>query len=428
MELRQKQELRKLLVPELNQSLKILTLPLLELRSVIEEELLNNPFLEDASPPLPFRSGRNEAEEGPKQPQISEKLTLQDVLLRQLGMFTDSDEEFKIGYEIIGNIDDNGYLKASLEEISKTLDISQAKVEKTLKLIQQFEPAGVGARTVSECLLIQLDLANENDPLLRKIIESHLEDVAKKNYTRIAKSLNQPLEKIKPLLKIISRLDPKPGRNYSAEETQHVVPDITIYDKEDEFEITVNDEDIPTLNINKDYRAMLKKSKLDPQTKEYLAGKLKTALELMRSVFRRKATLRRIVEAIAEIQQEAIRQDLSHLKPLTFQEVAKILNVHESTVCRAIMNKYARLPYGVVALKEFFSSSIKDTNGFAHSSTHIKRLLKELIENEDKKNPLSDQDIVGLLADYKNIKISRRTVAKYREELKILSTSFRREK
>ncbi len=343
-------------------------------------------------------------------------------------MFTNSDEEFKIGYEIIGNIDDNGYLKASLEEISSTLNIALAKVEQILKLIQQFETAGVGARTVSECLLIQLDLANENDPLLCKIIECHLEDVAKKNYTRIAKALGEPIEKIEPLLKIISRLDPKPGRNYSAEKTQHVVPDITIYDKEDEFEITVNDEDIPTLNINKDYRLMLKKSRLDPQTKEYLAGKLKSALELMRSVFKRKATLRRIVEAIAEIQQEAIRQDLSQLKPLTFQEVAKILNIHESTVCRAIMNKYARLPYGVVALKEFFSSSIKDTNGHAHSSTYIKRLIKELIQNEDKKNTLSDQNIVGLLADYKNIKISRRTVAKYREELKILSTSFRRER
>ncbi|MCM8789993.1 MAG: hypothetical protein NC916_03135, partial [Candidatus Omnitrophica bacterium] len=294
MELKQKQELRKLLVPQLNQSLKILTLSLPELRSVIEEELLNNPFLEEVVPKLKspdvshnrpsFYSVQNRAGEELKQPQISEKLSLQDILVRQLGMFTNSDEEFKIGYEIIGNIDDNGYLKASTEEIARSLSTTQAKVEKILKLIQQFEPPGVGARTVSECLLIQLDLFNENDPLLRKIVENHLEDVAKKNHTRIAKSLKEPLEKIEPLLKIISRLDPKPGRNYSTEETQHIMPDITIYDKEDEFEINVNDEDIPTLNINKDYKAMLKKSQLDPQAKEYLTSKLKTALELMRSV------------------------------------------------------------------------------------------------------------------------------------------------
>ncbi|MFH1414328.1 MAG: RNA polymerase sigma-54 factor, partial [Candidatus Omnitrophota bacterium] len=172
----------------------------------------------------------------------------------------------------------------------------------------------------------------------------------------------------------------------------------------------------------------LKNSGIDSRTKDFLTEKLKNALALMRAVFRRKATLRKIVDAITEIQGEAIRHDLSHLKPLTFTELAKKLQVHESTVCRAIMNKYVGLPYGVVALKQFFSSSIQDQNGQSLSSTHIKRLIKELIEQEDKKHPLSDQEIADILAKDKNLKISRRTVAKYREELKILSSSFRRER
>jgi len=437
MELRQNLQLKKLLIPELNQSLKILALPLLDLKTHIENELLDNPFLEDASPLPSISKNRSDpvfkGQVGPdsdfRMSLITKKASLQDILLRQLGMFAENDREFKIGQEIIGNIDENGYLKASIEEISLRLDVDPPRVEKALKLIQQFEPAGVAARTISECLLNQLELANEKDPLLRKIVENHIEDVAKKNYSHIAKSLRVSQEQIQPLIKMILRLDPKPGRNYSTQETQQVIPDVTIYDKEDEeFEISVNDEDIPTLNINKDYKQMLKDNNLDSHTKEFLADKLKQALSLLRAVSRRKFTLRRIVETIMEIQQDAVRHDLSHLKPLTFQEVAQKLNLHESTVCRAIMNKYVKLPYGVVALKDFFSSQIQDKNGLYHSSTYVKRLIKDLIEKEDKKHPLSDQGISKILsADY-NLNVARRTVAKYREELKILTSTFRRER
>ena len=271
-------------------------------------------------------------------------------------------------------------------------------------------------------------MTNEKDPLLRKIVENHIEDVAKKNYSRIAKSLRVSQEQIQPLIKMILRLDPKPGRNYSTQESQQVIPDVTIYDKDEEFEISVNDEDIPTLNINNAYKQMLKDNNIDPQTKEFLADKLKQALSLLRAVSRRKFTLRRIVETIVEIQQDAVRHDLSHLKPLTFQDVAQRLNFHESTVCRAIMNKYVKLPYGVVALKDFFSNQIQDKNGLSHSSTYVKRLIKELIEKEDKKHPLSDQDISKILSDNYNLNVARRTVAKYREESRILTATFRRER
>lgn len=342
-------------------------------------------------------------------------------------MFTNTEEELRIGQEIIGNINENGYLKAPLGEIAATLNVSPDKIETTLKLIQQFEPPGVAARTASECLLLQLELANENDPLLKKIVEFHLEDVAKKNYGRIAKSLKEPPEKVNALIKKILKLDPKPGRNYSADEAQRIIPDIVISEEDEGLQISINDEDIPSVSINKDYKEMLKNNNLDPQTKEFLVNKLRNALLMLRAISKRKFTLRRIVEAVVDVQQEAIKADLSSLLPLTFKDIAEKLNMHESTVCRAVMNKYVVLPCGIVALKNLFSSHKYEQNGQSISSQHIKRLIKDYIEQEDKKQPLSDQDISGFLKE-KNLVVSRRTVAKYREELKILSTSFRRER
>ena len=430
MQLRQRLELRRILAPQLQQSLKILTLPLLDLKDVVEAELNDNPFLEE-TPKLPSSESRRDASSLPalkdyQMEQITKKSSLQDVLLRQLGMFTNSDEEFRLGQEIIGNIDDNGYLKVGLEEIAKTLNVAVNEVENVLKLIQKFEPAGVAARTVSECLLIQLDLANENDPLMRKIVELHLDDVAKKNYSVIAKNLKQPLEKIEPLIKRILKLDPKPGRNYSTEEIQRVIPDVIIEEKGEDLEISINNEDLPNLNISKTYREMLKKNDIDPKTKEFLTEKLRSAMELLNAIAKRRDTLRKVAETVVEVQQEAIRQDLSCLKPLTFKEVAQKINMHESTVCRVVMNKYVKTPLGVIALKDFFSSHIHDKNGQTISSTHVKKVIKEFIDQEDKKHPLSDQDICRMLSEKDNLNVSRRTVAKYREELKILSTTYRK--
>jgi len=442
MELRQKIELKRLLVPELRQSLKILTLPLTDLKAITEEELNNNPLLEESQPKnnalktaaskynrLPSSGDRLQ---GPdldfRLGLLTKKASLQDVLLRQLGMFANTDEELNIGQEIIGNIDENGYLKATLEEITRTLNLTPDKVEKTLKLIQQFDPPGVAGRTVSECLLIQLELANENDPLIRKIVESHLDDLAKKNYSYIAKALKEPMDKVEALIKKILKLDPKPGRNYSAEETYRIIPDIIIDEKDEDWEVTVNNEDIPTLNINKDYLEMLKKSNVDSQTKEFLKNKLANAMELLRAISKRQRTLKKITEIIIETQADAIREGLAHLKPLTFGELAQKIDMHESTVCRAVMNKYVKIPSGIVALKDFFSSHIHDQNGQSVSSVHVKTLIKELIEQEDKKHPLSDLNISNTLLKEKNLNVSRRTVAKYREELKLLSSIYRKER
>jgi len=435
MEIRQKFELRRLLAPEIRQSLKCLSLPLLDLKKLIEEELNDNPLLEEPQPSEIDTYNYPDTSIDKIQSNldfcvslITKKMSLQDILLRQLGMFVNTDEELRVGQEIIGNIDENGYLRVTLDEIANNLNLTKDKVENVLKLIQKFEPLGVGARTTSECLLIQLELANEKDPLIRKIVESHLEDVAKKNYSRIAKALKVKLDEIKPKILKILKLDPKPGRNYSLDEIQRIIPDIIIDEKDENLEIIINDENIlPTLSINRTYRDMLKRDDLNPQTRNFLTIKLRRALELIRALSKRKTTLIKIMEIIVEIQQDAIKEDLSLLKPLTYQEVAQRLNIHESTVCRAIMNKYVKTPCGIVALKDLFSNCIIDQNGQSLSSTYIKRLIREIIEQEDKKYPLSDQEICRVLLKEKNIAISRRTLAKYREELKILSSTYRKE-
>lgn len=309
MELKQKFELRHLLLPQLRQSLKILALPLLDLKNLLEQELVSNPFLEEtqeSSTPLP--PAFSELKRGLQTPDLelraslmTRETTLQDVLLRQLGMFANTDEELKIGQEIIGNIDENGYLKVTLEEVSAGLSLPLDKAEACLRLIQQFEPAGVAARSPKECLLIQLELSRENDPLTAKIVEFHLEDVAKKNFTYIAKCLKEPVEKIEPCIKKILKLDPKPGRSYASEEHNRVVPDIFIEENDENLTITINKEDTPTVNINQDYKAMLKNPQIDPKTKEFLKEKLQNALELLRAINKRQVTLRKVIETILEI-------------------------------------------------------------------------------------------------------------------------------
>ncbi len=432
MEIRQQMALRKLLVPELRQSLKILTLPLLDLRDIVEQELVSNPFLEEtqiaSTPSLSPSAANSNAPEDTydyRQSLITRELTLQDILLRQLGMFTNCNEDFRIGQEIIGNIDENGYLQATLEEIAQAANVSLGKAENVLKLVQQFDPPGVGARDIPECLLIQLELAGENDPSTIQIVKIHLDDLSKKNYARIAKALKEPVDKVEAAVKKILRLNPKPGRDYCGDAVHHVVPDIVIQEKDGDLDVTINGEDLPALTINKAYREMLKKMD-DPIGKKFLAEKLRNALELLRAIAKRNRTLKKVIEVIVEIQEEALRNDLSYLKPLTFQEVAQRLDIHETTVCRVVMSKYAQTPHGVIALKEFFPSRVQDKNGHAVSSSYIKQMLKDLIDAEDKKHPLSDQDIVQILGKEKNLNVARRTVAKYREELKILSTAFRR--
>ena len=438
MQMKQKTQLSQVLLPELRQSLKILALSMADLQQVIDQELQVNPFL-DESPKVAipkrshrdferFRNGPSPDSDWDPMSLVTKKATLQDVLLRQLGVFANTDEELKIGQEIIGNIDDNGYLQVSLEEVSRLTSEPLENVCRVLRLIQKFEPAGVAAGSLAECLLIQLDASGDPDAHVRAVITHHLDDVAKKNFSHIAKCLDLPAEAVELCVKKITRLDPKPGRNYAQEEAQHIIPDAVIDEVDGELEISINNEDIPDLEINKEYRLTLKDPALDAQAKEFLRLKLRGALELLRSISKRNQTLRKVLEVITEIQSQAFLHDLSHLKPLTFRDVAEKIGVHETTICRVVMNKYVQAPNGVIALKDFFTSHIYDHNGKEVSATFVKRRIKELIDSEDKKHPKSDEDIAALLSRENSLKVARRTVAKYREESKILSSPFRRER
>ena len=431
MELRQKTELRRLLIPEIRQSLKILTLPLPELEAIIQEELLTNPVIEETPPAqIPVSTAGDTAPFEKPDPELRISLltkqpSLQEVLLIQLGINTGTDEEIRIGQKIIEYIDDNGFLRETVDTIAAGLEADAESVRKVLAIIQGFEPPGVGADSITQCLLIQLERSNDHDPIVRKIVVSHLEDIAKKRYRHIAKTLKIPLEEIEPLIKKILKLNPKPGRAYSNEDIQRVIPDIFINEN---LEVTINEETIPSLMINKSYRDMLKNASIDQKTKEFIRAKINSALELLRAIAKRKATLRRIIETVVEIQQDAFQDGFSSLLPLTFKEIAQRLDIHESTVCRAVLHKYVDTPWGIVALKNFFPSGVHDFNGLSVSSSHIKTLIRELIVSENKKHPLSDQGIVKILTAGHNLKVSRRTIAKYREEIKIPSTTYRREK
>jgi RNA polymerase sigma-54 factor len=404
----------------------------LDLKTLIEEELVNNPCLEEAvseantSPLPPPASSNGLPQEDFLDKIITKEASLQEILLRQLGMFVDTDSDLRIGQEIIGNIDDNGYLKVSSEELAQTLSLPLQEVAKVLGVIQDFEPTGVASRSIQECLMLQLKKDDPADPLIFKIVENHLDEIAKKNYSLIARQLKEPLEKIQPLIDQVLKLDPKPGRNYSNQAAQRVIPDITVKEKNQGLEVIINKEYFPGLIISKAYRQMLKQENLDPAAREFIENKIRAAQELLRAVEKRTTTLRRVAEKLVGIQADAIKEDLSYLKPLTFAELASQLEVHETTVCRTVMNKYIDTPCGIIALKDLFTTRINNGSGQAVSVNYIKKSIKDLIDQEDKKHPLSDEAIAKLLLERFNLKAARRTVAKYREEFKIPATPFRR--
>lgn len=476
MEIRQRLELKKLLAPELQHSLKILALPLLELRDLIDQELLDNPLLDDnleAAATEPDQSGvdntdiqqnsqssdddfgkimetvfpdyddarsmysdtaiseDDESKRDFAQSLTSRKLSLQDTLLKQLGIHATTDNDLIIGAQIIGNIDDNGYLRASIEEICAACGCTAEQAESTLMTIQRFEPHGIAARSLEESLLIQLAATKQEcDPVLADMISDHLPDIASRDFGKIAKALKQPVARIEFLAGKISRLDPKPGRNFSRENAIQIIPDIVIEENDGKISIIINNEHIPRLFISRHYKAMLHTKNLDPSAREFITNKMRRAYELIRAVSKRQSTLRRVTEAIVDIQQEAILEDISLLKPLTFRDIAQRIEMHESTVCRVVMNKYAQTPRGVFPLKIFFPSKLQTAadTGEMVSSEFIKGLITDIVAGENSSKPLSDDEIAKNIGEQNHVHVARRTVAKYREELKIASSTYRRKK
>jgi RNA polymerase sigma-54 factor len=344
-----------------------------------------------------------------------------------------NDAERRIAVLIVGNLNDDGYLKLPdvegdpLIRLAVEADVSNKVAEKTLRAIQHLEPRGCGARDLQECLLIQASaLTDPHAALLGAMLKKHLKLLESKNLPAIARDLKVQLEEVIGAAKLLSRLDPRPGRNYSGEEAQYITPDVHIHKLGDDYHVVLNDDGLSKLRISDAYRQALKGGKLPSgTTKEFVQDKLRSAMWLIRSIHQRQRTIYKVTESIVKFQRDFLDKGIAHLKPLILRDVAEDIGMHESTVSRVTTNKYVHTPQGIFELKYFFNSSIARTTGDDIASEAVKNHIKQLVSTEDAKNPFSDQKIVELLKS-QGIEIARRTVAKYREVLGILPSSKRK--
>jgi RNA polymerase sigma-54 factor len=354
------------------------------------------------------------------------KTNLHSHLLWQLSLNDLTDAQREIGVQIIGNIDDDGYMEVSIEELSQLTGYTQDDIVNTLAVVQSFDPPGVGARDTRECLLIQARFQNLSGTIVEKIIQEHLENLENKRYDKIAKALSIPAEEVVSAVAIISNFEPKPGRLYNDDETIYVSPDIYVFKVGDDYEIVLNEDGMPKLKINNYYKEILSnKNSLEKNTKEYIQDKLKSAAWLIKSIHQRQRTIYKVTESIVQFQRNFFDKGVTHLKPLVLRDVAEQIQMHESTISRVTTNKYVHTPQGVFELKYFFNSAINSVEGDSVASESVKEHIRNLVKNENKKSPLSDQEIAESLKD-SNIDVARRTVAKYRETLGILPSRKRR--
>lgn len=461
------EQVQKLIMtPELRQAITILQLSSLELLDYVEQEALENPVLELKEEEIDSGEADSREDAGDKseaafeqdalyidwqeyfsdrsdlgyirQPQeeypeyfyenyLTKGPSLHEHLILQLDLQVLSDLERRIGRFIIGCIDESGYLRVTLEEVAERFEVTLEQVEKVLQVVHMFEPAGVGARNLEECLRIQLQQLNKLTPNIQKVIKHHLEDLARGRVNHIACALGISTREVQEIGDLIRSLNPKPGNQFaSLNEVRYIVPDVIVERVNNEYVVLVNDTVFPRLGINSTYQALLKNQEIhDPETRKYLEGKLNSATWLIRSIEQRRLTLYKVVSCIINIQREFLDKGIKYLKPMNLKQVAEVVGVHESTVSRATSNKYIQTPQGVFELKFFFSSGVEDNSGSRFSSQSIKRMIKELIEAEDPHAPLSDQKLATILKQ-QGIPVSRRTVAKYRSEIGVATTSQRK--
>ena len=457
-----------IMTPQLQQAIKLLQLSRLELLETVHTELESNPVLEehpseggdeekestkdaDSEPNLAevdaqekiredmdwetYLSEYNkgwaespyEAKEAPSFENVTaSKPSLQSHLMWQLNMTRTSETAKEIAIHIIGNLDDDGYLTLPVEELSQITQRPPEEVIETLSIVQKFDPVGVAARDTRECLLIQARFQNLGGTLIEKIILDHMDRLENKKYEPIAKSLSVPLEDVLDAVSIITTFEPKPGRQYSDEETIYISPDIYVFKMGDAYEIVLNEDGLPKLKINAYYRDILtSKEALEDGTKQYIQEKLKSAAWLIKSIHQRQRTIYRVTSSIVQFQKEFLDKGIAHLKPLVLRDVAEDIQMHESTISRVTHNKYMHTPQGIYELKFFFNAGITSTQGENLASESVKNLVREIIAKENPKNPYSDEKLVQILKGM-NIHIARRTVSKYRELMKILSSNERR--
>ncbi len=474
------------MTPQLQQAIKLLQMNRLELTQTINQELVDNPLLEEVMESVDAEGESSEpttdqadpeaeqkrdemAYEKPAEadeaavktkddfnwesyiedfnsnystsapmreindelPQFESVLTkttsLEDHLLWQLSMSELADDEKNFGRLVVGNLSDDGYLIASLEDIAKESSLEVEDAEEVLKILQRFDPIGACSRDLRECLLIQASFMKPRQPLVERIIDNHLADLEKRAYNVIAKALEIPLDKVIEATKLIMEFEPKPGRGFQAADTQYITPDIYVYKLAEEFVIVLNEEGLPRLRISNYYKEILAQKNADnKQTKEYVQDKLRSALWMIRSIHNRQKTIYKVTDAIVKRQREFFEVGVQALKPMILRDIAGDIGMHESTISRVTTNKFVHTPVGIFELKYFFNSSIGAADGSdAVASEAVKERIKTLVSSEDARRPLSDQKLVELLRA-ENIEIARRTVAKYREMLGILSSGKRK--
>ncbi|MBU6398940.1 MAG: RNA polymerase factor sigma-54 [Verrucomicrobia bacterium] len=491
--LSQKMALQQVLAPQLQQSLALLQAPTLELKALVEQELQQNPVLEEApvqdldteekaerdgeeavkaadpaEPPADvtfdpatekpsdapvddfqaefdrlaqldqewrdhFSQGsaplRQSSEEEEKRQFLFDSLvastSLQEDLLDQVRLSDLSAEQRPVAELIIGNIDDRGYLQASVDELSFSTNIPVGRINEVLAVIRTFNPPGVGARDLRECLLLQLERDERQATLEYRIVRDHMEALSKRRLPEIARQLGADIETVQEAVARIGRLEPRPGRAFLPDNHQYVVPEVFVQRTGDEFVISTNNEHIPHLRISNTYKDLMAQADSSTEVREYIRDKIRAGKFLIKSLHQRQQTILNIANEIVKRQRDFMDQGVAHLKPLTMMQVAEAVGVHETTVSRAVSGKYIQTPQGVFEMKYFFTSGIKTASGVGMSNTSVKDLIADMVKKENPGRPLSDEEIVRLLAE-KGIVIARRTVAKYRSELGILPSNLRK--
>jgi len=452
------------MTPKLCQAITVLQLSSLELSAYIEQQLEENPLLElreDGVFDDVDKTGEPEAEKQDngfnwedyfedqyhdgrdggiiqkerQQKQmgygyekfLSQTPTLSDYLLSQLNLTSCYGTDKLIGEYLIGNIDDNGYLRVSLAEVRERLNVDLNRVVKVLHLVQSFEPVGVGARNLQECLLIQIERLGIKDDVTSRLINQHLTDLAKGRLVKIAHNLGVSIREVQQSSDLIKTLDPKPGRNFTGmNDACYIIPDVVLEKVGEEYIILVNDVTVPRVTINSAYRSVLnKENNIDSDTRRFVENKLNAAVWLIRSIEQRRLTLYKVASCLVELQRDFLDSGIKYLKPLNLKKVAEIVGIHESTVSRATSNKYIQTPRGVFEMKCFFATGLNNDAGTKISAGSIKKLLQEIIAGEDNRYPLNDQKIADIFG-LRGIRISRRTVAKYRDELGIPAVQKRK--
>lgn len=441
--------MQQTLSPQMQQSLHVLQAPLNELLEMVDAELRANPALEEIPPDKPSVSDtektsrlEDEWNEYYSQRALGEKWSrealekrqhfldsqirpenLTEHLLEQLHTAAWPREEAAIAVEIIGNLDGGGYLRADLEEIAASLDVLPLEVEQVLEKVQQFDPPGIAARNLSECLLLQLKAQGRQYSVETRIVRHHLDELGRKKLNDIAKALHLELPEIQRAAEVIARLDPAPGRAFAEDTNQIVVPEVIVEREDEDFIVYLNSDEIPRLRISDDYKDML--SNDSKEVRDYLRDKIRGGNFFIRSIQQRQQTILNISREIVARQRDFMELGPAHLKPMRMGQVAEAVGVHETTVSRASAGKFMATPHGVFELKYFFTHGYTNADGETVSNESVRQAIAQIVKEESQARPYSDQDLVKLLAD-RGLPVARRTVAKYREQLGILPSHLRK--